>query len=196
MKIILCGKARTGKDSVAKILCESNIESNIFYFYRYAFADKVKSTGKDLFPEEFDGGKKPRQFLQWWGNTVRQWNDKVWINHLLRKVNHDEEAWNRLWSKRYLQNMGAIITDCRYLNELETAKENGFIPVRVVCDEVVRLKRIEDLGEEHNQSTDGHVSETELDGVFVEWEIDNSGNMEDLHLSVMTLLEELNARYF
>lgn len=178
MKILLLGKFRAGKDSVADYLNQSGKRQ----VHRFAFADKIKEVGQDLYPEEFEGGK-PRKFLQWLGNTARQWDRDVWVKYLMRKIKEAENI--------DCECMTIVITDCRYLNEFEIAKQQGFIPVRVVCDKEIRLKRIHAMGDAFDMEDLNHASETELDGVPVKHIIQNNGTFQDLLHAVNSLVNLL-----
>jgi dephospho-CoA kinase len=166
-----------GKDTVADILERQHV------FFRFAFADKLKQIGRELFPEEFKEGKKPRALLQELGQKMREIEKDCWANYLINKI-----------EKSAFAKQNCVITDCRYLNELEIAKRHGFIPVRVVCADNVRLERLKARDGNFDPATFKHVSETELDGLEVVWTIDNSETVEELKLKIYQLMEELRCK--
>lgn len=177
VRIILLGKMGAGKDTVADILERQHC------FFRFAFAGKLKIIARELFPEEFEGGNKPRALLQVVGQKMREIKKDCWTNYLL----------NQTEKPRYIKEH-CVITDCRYLNELEIAKQHGFIPVMVVCADDVRLNRLKARDGSFDPATFGHASETELDGVEVPWIIDNTGSLIGLKAQIDLLIDELGVR--
>ncbi len=173
MRIVLLGRIGSGKDTVANYL-------KFYGFWRYAFGDAVKCIGKQLFPVRFETGK-PRQVLQDLGQMARKIDERCWITlveHQLADERPDK----------------AVITDCRYANELEWALCLGFRPVWVECPDW--------LGWQRAMARDGyrpqgfevdHVSEqfdfVDPDQLF--WRLDNSGTQADLFRQVDILVNEL-----
>jgi dephospho-CoA kinase len=160
-----------GKDSVADILCAE------YGFKRLAFADKIKEAAKDLFPEEFKDGTKPRKLLQDFGLKMREIRPNVWVDYLMDRAEKNYYAYNQ------------VITDCRYLNEIQISKGFGFIPVRVECDDKIRIQRLTARDGKVDPQTFFHVSETELDKVNIDKVIKNNGDLNELQLEVDALIE-------
>jgi hypothetical protein len=175
--IALLGKARSGKDSVAEVLTEE------FGYRRLAFADELKEAALRTDPiiswiPNFytDGSGEPirlneliaddgwervkdeypevRRFLQHLGHAMRQVDPEVWIWPVIEHIERCYEADRRI-----------VITDCRYRNEADTLRRNGFLLVRVVRP---------------GAGGDQHVSETELDDYPVDFTLKNTGSLEDL----------------
>lgn len=169
MKIILLGKMGAGKNTVADYLTDK------YGFKQLAFADKLKEIARELFPDAFVTGK-PRELLQVLGQKMREIQRDCWTYYVMRQV-HDYQD--------------VVITDCRYLNELEIAQKYGFIPVRVVCSDSIRIDRLMDRDGVFNPETLNHVSETELDGVIVDSILVNNGTKKDLYKKIDTLIDYL-----
>ncbi len=72
MRIILTGKMGVGKDTVKDILFDQ------YGFIYLAFADKLKEIARELFPNEFNNGKKPRKILQLIGQKMREIEKNCW----------------------------------------------------------------------------------------------------------------------
>lgn len=131
--IALCGKARSGKDTVAAYLVAEH------GYTRLAFADPLKDMALELNPfvayvagEQFrlaylverygwDNAKdmfpEIRRVLQHMGQGVRQRDRSFWIRALLRDA---------------VQVPGpTVVTDVRYPNELAAMQRAGFEPVRI-----------------------------------------------------------------
>lgn len=177
----LVGKARSGKDSVAKRLVQGRS------YTRIGFADPLKAMAlqtnpliptspgvvvrlaalindvgweyaKDTYPEV-------RRLLQNIGQTVRLHDEDFWVRLALRKVDA-ADSWN----------LPVVITDVRYENEAVALRQRGFALVRVTRP---------GAGAGENA---GHKSETELDYVNPDLTIGNTGTLDDLNRIVDSLL--------
>lgn len=77
----------------------------------------------------------------------------------------------------------------RFRSDYEIARQLGFTIVRVVAPDSVRISRLYERGQSFNPAVDGlHRSETELDKVIVDFEVENSGNIRTLETTVKALL--------
>ena len=169
LKIALVGKMRSGKDTVADILQKE------YKFNRIAFGDKLKELAHMIFPH-VPLDPKPRE-LYLFMNTMREFHEDVWVYHLANTYNSIKN-----------NSHGIVITDVRQQNELDWCKKNGFTILKVVCDDVIRLERIKASGDVHKEEYLTHNTESSVDQLeFDDW-IDNSGNLEDLHEQVVTVL--------
>jgi hypothetical protein len=85
-----------------------------------------------------------------------------------------------------------IITDLRFPNELEAIKSRGGITIRVnrPCEECGVLGGHKMVAHKNKPST--HESEISLDESEFDYEIDNSGTVEDLIQKVKVILEKEN----
>jgi len=165
-KIIGIGyKKFRGKDSLADCLVDDH------GFLRVSFAKKLKEAAKIIFgftdeqltdpvlketPDEF-WGFSPRFALQGTGDGLRKHVDPlVWIKAAFR-FSPDEEA------------KDVVVSDVRYLNELNTVKEYGGVAVRM--DREIEESEDDELAK--------HVSEVELDN-YHDWDmvVDNNGPQE------------------
>lgn len=173
--IILIGKAGSGKDTVAEYLVSR------YGFKRYAFADKMKEIARELFPEWFAGGGKPRRLLQDLGTYLRQIDQDVWINYLFSRIEREKPA-------------RVVISDCRYERELERAKSLGFVPVFVDCPEEIRQRRLAERdGEPMDREAANHPSESTifppLQPEGRSFYVCNKGTFEELHRLVDMILD-------
>lgn len=177
--IALCGKAGSGKDTVAQYLCEAH------GYTRLAFADPLKEMAltvdpfislvagepvrlsrivqlrgweqaKQMFPEV-------RRTLQQMGQTVRALDRDFWVRTLLASA---------------LKARGPIVvSDMRYLNEYQSMHRAGFLTVRVVRP-----------GAGLSGSAGAHISETELDGFPMVARLLNDGSLDLLHARADALI--------
>lgn len=170
----LSGYARSGKDSVADVLCRDH------GFVRVAFADPIREALFALNPILHDGvptvrvqdviekfgwdgykespyGFEIRRLLQRMGTEVGREIilDEVWVEIALRRVDaliHEGKS--------------VVITDMRFVNEADFFYGYGA--------EVWRVER-PGVGPAND-----HASEVELDGYPFDVVIDNNGSLEDL----------------
>lgn len=178
MRIGLCGKMRSGKDTVADLILSKHPE-----YRTLAFADGIKKVIEICFPEELAKGSKPREFYQYIGQNLRKLNPQVWINYTDKELQSLDNSTN------------VIITDCRQLNENVYLRNNGFIVVKVDADEDIRLQRIKDMGEDVSVEQFNHSTELDVDLIEPDYLLRNNGSINNLKFNVDRLFEFYN-NYF
>jgi hypothetical protein len=112
----------------------------------------------------------PRLLLQLLGTECGRdiIHPNIWINALFSKYKH----------RPMLEYPSWIITDVRFINEVEAIKERGGIIIRVNNPNV--------------ESTDIHISETELDNYPFDYIIENGSTLNDLRIKVQELVRTTN----
>ncbi|WP_406138823.1 hypothetical protein OH828_14480 [Streptomyces anulatus] len=178
--IALVGKARSGKDTVAKRLIQR------FAYTRVAFADPLRMMALDVDPivcaqshyrlkaivEDigWDRAKEDypeiRRILQNIGQTVRDLDPKFWLRQGLDKI-EVADRWN----------LPVVVTDVRYRNEVRALVNRDFLTVRILRD-----------GAGLSGDSGKHDSETELDGFECDRVISNDGTVAELNTIVDTLV--------
>lgn len=172
VRIAVSGKAGSGKDTfyaIAKEILEKrgkkqpeNLKFARPLYDILHFAQEACGFDKE----------KDRKFLQWVGTEwAREKNKDVWVNIMERKI---------------LTTQNFIITDLRFLNELEMCKMNKVITVKII-------RKLEFLG--LNQAN--HQSEKDLDQVGEGkevWDviIENNSSLDDFRKKIETFLGDLN----
>lgn len=122
MKTLLLGigsKARIGKDFAASEL------QKLFDLERIAFADELKKdlaeifkkSGVDLWSVE---KSKIRNLLVEYGETMRKFEENVWVRRALEKAKFDCDI--------------TFITDVRYPNEVKMIKDRGGYYIDITTD--------------------------------------------------------------
>lgn len=159
-KIALIGKAGSGKDYVAEHLF---IHCG---FKRYAFADELKNIASRLFPQAFEGGKKPRRLLQELGQKLREIDKDVWVRALMRQLQHDKPV-------------RAIVTDVRQANECEALQKAGFVLVKIVARDEIRLERMNLRGDRFTMDDLNHETEQFIEKLPADYVFTNNGKGED-----------------
>tara|TARA_B110000971_G_scaffold22711_1_gene20521 strand:+ start:748 stop:1269 length:522 start_codon:yes stop_codon:yes gene_type:complete len=138
MKIAICGKMCSGKSTLANY-----IMSSYPGYQKYSFAQKVK----ELCVELFDMEGKDRLLLINFANKMRDIDEKVWVNHVLKQTESKEKC---------------IIDDVRYQNEVDALIEDGWSFIQLNVPNELQKKRIMELYpdnyQEHIQSMN-HISE-------------------------------------
>lgn len=160
--VLVSGKAGSGKDTVGEYLVEK------FGFRRYAFADRLKEIAREV---GWNGEKdeKGRRLLQELGSVVRRYDLDIWVNIVLDEIKKNN-------GKK------VVITDCRYVNEYQKAKEFAeefgylFVPLKITGREY-------DLPEELKT----HESESEIDQI-PGIEIENNATLASLYRQIDIVL--------
>ncbi|MFE5621716.1 hypothetical protein ACFQ8S_06840 [Streptomyces virginiae] len=178
----LIGKARSGKDTVAKRLNER------WGYSRVAFADPLKEMALDLDPLiptsptvwvrlstlvrdtgwEYAKDTYPevRRVLQRAGQGVRRHNEDFWVDVAMDRIASTEST-----------GVPVVVTDVRYENEAFALLNRGFALIRVVRP-----------GSGLTDGNGDHESETALDYVATTLTIGNNGTLQELRDTVDTLL--------
>lgn len=169
----LIGRKQSGKDTFASRLVTAH------GFTRLAFADALKGIALDVDPiidvtpnyagvfsrlsdalgtmHGWDGAKQlpaVRQLLQSLGVATREWIDPhVWVEALARQAHRVSGP--------------VVVTDVRFINEVDWIKYAGGATVRIERPGIDR--------------TDTHVSETELDGYRADHLVINDSSVASLH---------------
>lgn len=167
------GKARSGKDTLAKVFLEAG-------FTRVAFADALKEataviTGEPVAFYHDDVHKEltiphlgvtRRKALQGVGNTMRSvLGDQVWLlRALLPYDNHEMNL--------------VVVTDVRYPNEAEAIRKRGGCVIRVLRE-----------GSGLTGEASAHVSEQTLDDSLIDIEVLNDGTIGELRHEGRKILE-------
>ena len=174
MKVIgICGKARSGKDTIAKYLWAN------YAFTRIAFADPVKLSAQRMFGLTNDqtwSDELKEVVIPYWGMSPRTMFQKVGTEAGRDIFGYD------LWIKRLQLTYNLlkdtddiVIPDVRFDNEAAAIREMGGVIVEVV------------RGAGLSGETAGHRSEAGL-SLPPEHVIDNSGTLDDLKVAVDLLV--------
>jgi hypothetical protein len=169
--IALNGPAGCGKDTAAQMLIERA------GFQRLAFADPLKDGMKAIFSltnfDLYDKTGKERH-NDFWGMTHREMLQQFGTETCRHHFRDD--IWVKALEIRLRKSLKAgitknIITDLRFLNEVEAVREWGGL--------IVHVTRPFESGLTHEEQQ--HASEAELAGWGDwDWVIHNNGNLMDL----------------
>ena len=168
LKIALMGKMRSGKDTVGEILIKE------YGFRRYAFGDGIREIVDTYFPYASIHGK-PRKHYQFIGQSLRQLDEDVWVNYCLDRAGDNKYD-------------NIVVTDVRQPNEVKAVLEEGFILVKIDCDDEIRIERMKASGDNFNLEDLNHETEQHIDKVEAPITITNNGSLEKLHEKVHHLV--------
>lgn len=176
VKIALFGKMRSGKNTVADLLKEKAD------FKEYSFGSGIGEIIKKYYPTAFEGGK-PRQHYQHIGQSLRELDADVWINYTLSQIEKETRLADRLGVPSFI-----VITDGRQVNEARRLREDGYLIVKVECDEAERLNRIGEASDAFDVSQLNHETELQVDYINADYTIKNNGTLEELEQQVTILI--------
>lgn len=169
LKIALAGLMRSGKDTVAEYLI------NRYNFKRYAFGDELKRYYHELFG---DSESKPREGYQWFGQVMRQHKPDIWVRKCFDNIEKE--------NNKYI-----VISDLRQPNEYEKCQLEGFILVKVECDDELRLKRILEKNDKFDMKNLQHETESHIDNFEYDYIIKNDGSLDELYKQVDEIINTL-----
>lgn len=177
--IALTGRLRSGKDEVAKYLVEK------YGYTRFAFGDELKNDFHRRYPE-IPREPKPRVGYQNHGQLMRALiGEDVWVDACFAKIAEVEffegtVALSRGTSSQFR----AVITDLRQPNEFSRCRTEGYVIIRVTCPEDIRIERARAAGDSFTDADLRHETEQHVDTFAVDYEIDNSGSLDELHAQI------------
>lgn len=174
MKVILIsGKARHGKDTVAKIM-KNYIEARHGQKVLIAhYADLLKYICKTFL--DWDGKKdeKGRTLLQHVGTEVlRRKDPDIWVDFIIKITTLLDCRWDYI-----------IIPDARFPNEVSKWRAFGYEPLHI---RVVR----DDFTGNLTKNQQNHPSEVALDSMKPDFYIHNNGTLGSLTEKIISLVEE------
>lgn len=171
--ILVSGKAQSGKDTFANIL-KSELSGKGQKVLIAHYADFLKFILSKYFDWDGQKDEKGRTLLQFVGtDVIRKKDPNFWVHTVITILKLFPNTWDTV-----------IIPDCRFPNECLRMKEEFNGPDNKVM--LVKMSR---------QATGGllgeqlkHVSETAMDNVLADIQIDNNGTIEDLQVHAMNII--------
>lgn len=179
MLIGIHGKARSGKDTVARRLVMD------YGFYRLPFADPVKRAAQVMFgltDEQIWIDDSKETVIPYWGMTPREMFQKVGTEGG-RDVFGDD-LWIKRWALDYqsLQGKRVVVPDVRFENEAAFIRQLGGVILHLHSNRGTTLSH-----EAQAHRSEGGVRQQKLDFM-----IDNSGTFDQLYGKVDTLVRLLS----
>ena len=160
MRVAFSGRARAGKNKAAELLQNQG-------FIELRFSDKLYEIHDKVFEMVGAPVQKCGPLLQIIGTEVgRNYDPDIWVKHFQSKLDS------------LPANTDVVVTDCRFPNEVDVLKRNGF--------KVIRVHRI---NRPATGRDDNHISETALDYYDFDYNIYNNGTVEELYEQVKEALK-------
>lgn len=183
----LLGRKRVGKDTVADYLI------NNYNFTKHAFAHPIKEILKIMFDfsehqlnidkEKIDDrwGISPRIAMQQFGTDFVRDDICKYIPNIKNNL-YGETLWIKLFRIWYEKNKDKdiIISDVRFLDEIEVIKSLGGIIIKINRD---------------TNQVDNHKSESKIDTYdkkLIDHEIDNNSNLNDLYSQTNNIINNIS----
>lgn len=170
---IICGKARTGKDTLCDFMMEE-LEKQNKKVAELKLSKYIKGYAIDFFGWDGSEKTKPRDFLNVLGDIIR--NDLNQKYFMANRLCEDAKVLSYFFD-------AFIISDARFKKEVEFIK-NSFSNVKIV--HLIRSGKYEDgLTEEQRK----HITEIDLDDFKgYDYTIDNNGDLKDLKAKAIELI--------
>ena len=194
MKLIgICGKAGSGKSTVANII-ENCLKTKKMPAI-LSFSNEVKKIAKSCFGWNGEKDENGRKLLQMIGKAGRLYDKNIWIKYL------HKELMNYIYAKINLKNTFdfVIIDDVRFDNEAKYVLNdknlfNELSIERTQIKHVLELKPIGKIIKIEGRMLDlkENSKDESENGLTKQWEsaiINNSGNIDDLKKSVYNFLK-------
>ena len=162
--VILNSIAGCGKDTSADYICGK------YNFNKIAFADGIKEIARQYFNNTY----KDRKLYIDIGEKMREIKPTVWIDYTLKRASNIDKC---------------IITDCRQEREYYYAVNEGFLPVRILCDKdkaIDRLWKRDGYCDESLLEIATEIGTNKLEAI----EVDNNGTFEDLYSKLNILMNQ------
>lgn len=178
MLISLSYAARSGKDTVADYLVKK------YNFHKVAFADSLKKACKEIFnlSDEQVYGKLKETVDEYWQVTPRYILQRVGTECL--RQGYAQDIWIKSLGAKIKSNENYVISDARFINEVEAVKSWGGI--------VIKMNR---QAAHATGGIVGHESENSLKN-YEQWDyiVDNNGTYEELYDKIDKLMESLREK--
>lgn len=184
-KIVLAGKVRSGKDTVAEYLKEK------YGMVQFAFGDELKKGFHEAYPH-IPKDPKPVRGYQLYGQLMRYVKDSnIWIDKCFDKIEHIAEMADNYNILGDQVKFMPVITDLRQPDEYERCIKEGYTIVRVNCPDEIRLERLNATGDKFTLEDLNFETEKHVDLFEVDYDINNDGSLEDLYEQLDNLMDDL-----
>lgn len=188
--IAITGKLRSGKNAVADYLTEK------YGYTQFAFGDELKRHAHELF--EVDTSAKPRELYQNFGQWCRSRDPDIWVRKCFAKIRERQVDIGMqradVYEKRKPIPFRAVITDLRQPNEFDRCRSEGYVIIRVTAPDSIRLERARRAGDNFDESTLNHETESHVDGFSVDYEIVNDRSLAVLYTQIDEIMTSLRLR--
>lgn len=178
MKVIcISGKAQHGKDTSA-LMVKEMLDDDGYKVLIAHYGDLVKYICKTFFQWNGEKDEAGRSLLQRIGtDVIRNQEPDYWVSFVAEILKFFDGEWDYV-----------LIPDCRFPNEVEYLKEQGF---DVTHMRVIRDNFDSPLTKEQQE----HPSETALDDVIPDYYVRNSGTLDALRNDLEQFVVDVNGHH-
>jgi len=171
--LAIIGKAGSGKTTLAQA-----IKGPLGLSYTHlSFAYNLKQIATRLWG---NSAILNRGLMQDLGIKMREIDEDVWCNALIAEIHNMNDG--------SFVEPRIVIDDCRFENEYDALKAEGFVFVRCVCPEPVRVDRLRAIGKYQTYEQLLHISEVALDHIEADYTIDTYGPTEVALLQLQDII--------
>lgn len=193
--ILISGLAGAGKTTVSEILINKLNSSYLeLEVERYSFANPIKFMAQAYIGWNKEKDGKGRKLLQDIGKIGREYNEDIWVKHLLTQLDKRFNNKNQLFPTNMV-----IVDDWRFPNELAYLKENPLldvITIRVFGRGGLLGDTANDVSETSLPAVTHEAIPTGLEGDhWYDFQIENSGEIELLNSKLDLVLAEVRKQY-
>lgn len=175
MRVALCAKMRSGKDTVAEILSEEG------GFVEFKLSAGISKVIRDLNLGSGDGLKN-RSLYQGIGQYMRTINEDVWCEYAWSEIEEYIHNHANQTSDNYTDNI--VLSDIRQQNEVDFFREKGFIIVKINSSDENRRERVIKSGDIMSEEDFTYETELSVDGIHADYTINNDGTIGELYEEV------------
>lgn len=186
--LVFYGGAGAGKSTACEFLVQE------YGYTCLSFATPLKEIAVRLWGED---AFADRDKLQKLGMALREIDEDVFVNYMLRELDHKVSAREPGEKAQF----AVANDDCRFPNEYWKLKERGFIFVRVLAQEETRVDRLLRIGKLQDHSQLQHASETALlgidatkEGIVDDYTIFNNGTTVELYNDIENVLTDVEGQ--
>lgn len=179
MRIALCAKMRSGKDTVADLLVDEH--NYVEFKLSRGISDVVKMLDLDK-----NAGKN-RSLYQGIGQYMRTFDKDVWCNRTWRDIDRFNKLVLATFPEAHTDNI--VVSDIRQQNEVDFFREKGFVIVKIDSSDENRYERVIESGDIMSEEDFYHETEKSVDEIVADYTITNDGTLDDLRDEVVKLIE-------
>ena len=155
--------AFAGPMCVGKTTLANSLAVTFMGYSKLSFANRLKSLVYNLYGEQ-EKNNQGRLMLQVLSDDLKKWDSNLFIKHLLLEA-------NRLLSQGFTK---LVVDDLRFKSEADALRKNGFVIIKVTCDEEVRQERIKKLYPDIDAARHTHSSERSWENIKYDYTIDST----------------------
>lgn len=180
--VLISGKAGSGKTTVSRTLRDKLVDIPGMSIFSYSFANPLKYIAKSYMGWDGNKDEKGRVLLQELGRIGRDYDTDIWVKHLLQQM--DKQA-------GLLPFNFTLVDDWRFPNELAYLEKNPVFDVVTV-----RVFGRGGLnGETAMDVSENSLPEATSEQAYYDFQIDNSGSLEQLEQKLDSVLASLEKQY-